>query len=365
MEEEKRVPKQPWEERPDGLAQHTNLAPKSSLPSELIREGNWPHLMVQQQQQGLAATFSGPGQGFGSHVPISRTVSDSYSHQRRRNANFAASRNKLESEDSSYDSDHDSHDLLRLQPQQYPPSHHHHPQLLQNPHPLAHHNAIAAGLRVPPFMQVSKSHDDVSRTPSETLAAEFAEYVTLKKHSAQPPQHGKSLPPQVEFQEPPEHDLEAIIRDPSYNSKVEFALKLGYNENLLQRALVRLGQGAGQDQLLEELIRLQKSKPLDESDAASNEPHGGQKAAREAHADLKVPLEMTKSPQGKELLPIVIDGSNVAMSHGNKNVFSCKGIRICVAWFQEHGHKDITVFVPMWRKEASKPDTPISGKVAV
>ena len=65
------------------------------------------------------------------------------------------------------------------------------------------------------------------------------------------------------------------------------------------------------------------------------------------------------------LLPIVIDGSNVAMSHGNKEVFSCMGIWICVRWFQVRGHKTITVFVPKWRKESSRPDAPIKGKIGI
>ena len=65
---------------------------------------------------------------------------------------------------------------------------------------------------------------------------------------------------------------------------------------------------------------------------------------------------------GAVLLPIIIDGSNVAMSHGNKERFSCKGIRICVDWFKNRGHKEITVFVPLWRKEPSKPETPITGR---
>ena len=62
------------------------------------------------------------------------------------------------------------------------------------------------------------------------------------------------------------------------------------------------------------------------------------------------------------LLPIVIDGSNLAMSHGNKEVFSCMGIWICVRWFQMRGHSTITVFVPKWRKESSRPDAPIKGQ---
>jgi len=67
------------------------------------------------------------------------------------------------------------------------------------------------------------------------------------------------------------------------------------------------------------------------------------------------------SDQESDLLPIVIDGSNVAISHGNKERFSCKGIKICVNWFLSRGHKDITVFVPTWRKEAPKLENPISG----
>lgn len=48
-------------------------------------------------------------------------------------------------------------------------------------------------------------------------------------------------------------------------------------------------------------------------------------------------------------------------SHGNKEGFSCRGIQLAVDWFLEKGHKDITVFVPAWRKEQSRPDAPITG----
>lgn len=48
-------------------------------------------------------------------------------------------------------------------------------------------------------------------------------------------------------------------------------------------------------------------------------------------------------------------------SHGNKELFSCLGIQLAVDWFLEKGHKDITVFVPAWRKEQSRPDAPIKG----
>ena len=48
-------------------------------------------------------------------------------------------------------------------------------------------------------------------------------------------------------------------------------------------------------------------------------------------------------------------------SHGNKEVFSCRGIQLAVDWFRQRGHKDITVFVPQWRKETSRTDARIKG----
>ena len=48
-------------------------------------------------------------------------------------------------------------------------------------------------------------------------------------------------------------------------------------------------------------------------------------------------------------------------SHGNKEVFSCRGIQLAIEWFLEKGHRDITVFVPTWRKEQSRPDALITG----
>lgn len=50
-------------------------------------------------------------------------------------------------------------------------------------------------------------------------------------------------------------------------------------------------------------------------------------------------------------------------SHGNKKVFSCQGLQLAVNWFWDKGMRDITVFVPLWRKEQPKPEAPITGKV--
>ncbi|KAJ2945724.1 hypothetical protein O0L34_g565 [Tuta absoluta] len=158
-------------------------------------------------------------------------------------------------------------------------------------------------------------HRAASRTPSDTLAAEFAEYVTLA--SSQPNQ-----------------------------AKIEFAVKLGYSERLARTALQRLGPDPPCNELLAELIKLAAKQP---PRALTPPP----------------PQEPDPPPDRAPLRHIVIDGSNVAMSHGNKELFSCRGIEICVAWFRARGHKEITAFIPKWRKEASRPDNPVADRDAL
>jgi len=53
------------------------------------------------------------------------------------------------------------------------------------------------------------------------------------------------------------------------------------------------------------------------------------------------------------LRPIVIDGSNIAMSHGMDSSFSSKGIELVVEYFTQRGHKKVVAFVPQFR---SKPN---------
>ncbi|XP_076242849.1 zinc finger CCCH-type containing protein regnase 1 isoform X2 [Calliopsis andreniformis] len=202
-----------------------------------------------------------------------------------------------DAEDSSYDSDYEVEDLI--------PSTNVHSQV---------------------ELQVSSSsHSGVSRTTSDTLAAEFAEYVTIE-----------GSPP---------------TQSPGYTARVEFALKLGYTERLVQTALQKLGPDPEQNELLAELIKLGAStqKSVEASEESDNVLDTG-----------LVSNENSRCSAG--LRPVVIDGSNVAMSHGNNEIFSCRGIKICVDWFKTRGHREITVFVPKWRKEASKIDNPIADQ---
>lgn len=146
-----------------------------------------------------------------------------------------------------------------------------------------------------------------------------------------------------------------MVQHSGYASQVEFGVKLGYSEALVQLALVKLGGTPDKDELLAELIRLGTSlgRPEGESDTADDV------------CDSKDDTEQQTQQQQQQqpaLKPIIIDGSNVAMRHGNKTMFSCRGLRICVDWFRTRGHNEITVFVPAWRKEAPRWDTPIKDQ---
>jgi len=254
------------------------------------------------------------------HTTVTKAISDPYVQylpcvMTNLDSMNLSDRRKLESEDSSYGSDHENN-------------------------------------------RVWTNHDDVSRTASETLGVEFTEYVTATQTTT----HSTSKIECDHYE-----CLEALLADKSYRNKVEYALRLGYTEQQLQQAVLKLGRKAGEDQILEELIRLQKTTKSEvESICSAN-------SASECSSDLKSPRlgintinssdeKLLEASGAGALLPIIIDGSNVAMSHGNKERFSCKGIRICVDWFKNRGHKDITVFVPNWRKEASKPETPITDQ---
>ncbi|ALC46331.1 CG10889 [Drosophila busckii] len=112
---------------------------------------------------------------------------------------------------------------------------------------------------------------------------------------------------------------------------LEFAQKLGYTQKSIHTALTRLGSEAKQNDLLAELIKLTADEPPPATTNKSSSNINNNNAQRLRH--------------------IVIDGSNVALSHGVNTVFSCRGIRICVDWFRQRGHRQITAFVPHWRKE--------------
>lgn len=97
----------------------------------------------------------------------------------------------------------------------------------------------------------------------------------------------------------------------SYASRVEFAVKLGYTELQVQKALAKLGPRTNQNELLAELIRLtalcgpQSAPALTPTNSVSPE-------LRVTGLHAQRLLCSTYSDDGSVLRHIVIDGSNVA-----------------------------------------------------
>nr|XP_057924332.1 protein KHNYN [Doryrhamphus excisus]XP_057924333.1 protein KHNYN [Doryrhamphus excisus]XP_057924334.1 protein KHNYN [Doryrhamphus excisus] len=62
-------------------------------------------------------------------------------------------------------------------------------------------------------------------------------------------------------------------------------------------------------------------------------------------------LQLIDKPGNPKLRTIVIDGSNVAMSHGRGHFFSCRGIALAVQHFWDRGHREISTLLPQWRQK--------------
>ncbi|XP_008828652.2 LOW QUALITY PROTEIN: probable ribonuclease ZC3H12D [Nannospalax galili] len=146
-------------------------------------------------------------------------------------------------------------------------------------------------------------------------------------------------------------------------SKMEFFQKLGYSREDVVRVLGKLGDDALVNDILQELIQTGSRPRAQEGQANSTGPllvaRGCCRVLDSSQQDVESGLEEASGDPASSLRPIVIDGSNVAMSHGNKEAFSCRGIRLAVDWFRDRGHTYIKVFVPSWRKESPRSDTPI------
>uniref|UniRef100_A0A3B5LVL4 Uncharacterized protein n=1 Tax=Xiphophorus couchianus TaxID=32473 RepID=A0A3B5LVL4_9TELE len=143
---------------------------------------------------------------------------------------------------------------------------------------------------------------------------------------------------------------------PELRLKVDFFRKLGYSTAEVKAALRKLGLSTDTNAMLEELVRNRTTNTSPYLKDPLLPPSWDVGTCR-----IMPQLGEQKSADS-ELRPIVIDGSNVAMSHSNKEVFSCRGIELAVDFFLDRGHNNITVFVPSWRKELPRADAPITGE---
>ncbi|XP_051780830.1 LOW QUALITY PROTEIN: probable ribonuclease ZC3H12B [Erpetoichthys calabaricus] len=146
-------------------------------------------------------------------------------------------------------------------------------------------------------------------------------------------------------------------------NKIDRFLKLGYNEADIIRVLENLHHDALTNDILEELIKTGRRSEAESDKPRSYSPQLVPRGCSPPQSlTPKYAVDEWDADTYSSLRPIVIDGSNVAMSHGDKQVFSCRGIQLAVQWFWNRGHREITVFVPSWRKEQHRPETPITDQ---
>ncbi|XP_037541621.1 probable ribonuclease ZC3H12D [Nematolebias whitei] len=145
--------------------------------------------------------------------------------------------------------------------------------------------------------------------------------------------------------------------------KVERFLKLGYSHSDIVRVLESLRHDAQTNDILEELIKTCHTRTHSDSSSPSSPqlvPRGCSPGPNRSRAGPERDATGLRPHAG--FRPVVIDGSNVAMSHGDKKMFSCQGLQLAVNWFWDKGLRDITVFVPLWRKEQPRPEAPITDQ---
>ncbi|XP_041661983.1 probable ribonuclease ZC3H12D [Cheilinus undulatus] len=141
------------------------------------------------------------------------------------------------------------------------------------------------------------------------------------------------------------------------HAKVERFLKLGYSHSDILRVLENLHHDAQTNDILEELIKTCHTHKVNNKTAPDSP-----KLVPRGCSPTSQPRPRPDRESAAAFRPVVIDGSNVAMSHGDKKVFSCQGLQLAVNWFWNKGLRDITVFVPLWRKEQPRPEAPITDQ---
>ncbi|XP_022110524.1 uncharacterized protein LOC110990049 [Acanthaster planci] len=164
--------------------------------------------------------------------------------------------------------------------------------------------------------------------------------------------------------------LEQDRAEASSQQQVAILLQQTQREEMERQYLLQQQQLLEQQQQLQKQFELQEQALKAQQEVALKQLQQQQQEKQEqamGTADLPreaIIIKPASRNPASPLRPVVIDGSNVAMSHGRQQVYSCRGIALCVAYFQRRGHQDITVFVPQGRRmqKPNAPDRPMKDQ---
>lgn len=114
----------------------------------------------------------------------------------------------------------------------------------------------------------------------------------------------ESPPPSQDAKKPPD-----VVRE--YQTKLEFALKLGYSEEQVQLVLHKLGTDALINDILGELVKLGNKSEAEQTVSAMASVARDSSSLESQRSES--PMPEGAADEGENLRPVVIDGSNVAM----------------------------------------------------
>ena len=100
-----------------------------------------------------------------------------------------------------------------------------------------------------------------------------------------------------------------VVRE--YQTKLEFALKLGYSEEQVQLVLNKLGTDALINDILGELVKLGNKSEAEQTVSTLNIIMRETSSLESQRSES--PMQEIITDDGENLRPIVIDGSNVVM----------------------------------------------------
>lgn len=100
-----------------------------------------------------------------------------------------------------------------------------------------------------------------------------------------------------------------VVRE--YQTKLEFALKLGYSEEQVQLVLSKLGTDALINDILGELVKLGNKSEAEQAVSTISSITRDTSSLDSQRSDS--PMQEIVADDGENLRPVVIDGSNVAM----------------------------------------------------
>lgn len=205
---------------------------------------------------------------------------------------------------------------------------------------------------------------DVSRTMTANARIDFSDSVTVDELDGRAQSASADSRRPMELQKkamPLSSQTSSSTLKSSSNSQnkhediIRLMQKLGYSRQVVEQILEQIGDQASSNDVLQLLVSLGSPKVTEDV----NEGRKETAPKRDVSDGVSNAVEVEDDDPYR---PIIIDGSNVAMSYGNANIFDCKGIDAVVMWFVRRMHKVIYVFVPSWRKEQSKPETPIKDQ---